>query len=497
MIELSTTPVHRRDLLVKLTDDTDPYFLFTLPISEEDFQSLKVQQGLLIDFASFPQKFIDLLNLCNLEQDSDNPRFLLHLTCQSTMVEGCATFSIVETNAFKHLNHLSLRLIQGSEKEVKEYLAACLASLKAEKQALDRKFKETEDDLCRQLSYTQQTLSEKTKELEKLRSEWTNKTSSLSSRHSEELQLEREKNLELQSRFQHETERLRQDLEAAHRKSSQQLQSRVTDLETSCRELTERRYKNESIIRDLKIKLSGSEEECQRLKQQVLSLRRENSTLDTEVHEKERVVSQLQVRVAVLEQEVKDKEMVMYRTKEVLEATQQQKESVEESAENKEVQLRKLEATVKSLSEELLKVKELEEQLEMTLQKLNESKEVLKTNENVINWLNKQLNEVQLSKKSLPAEPLDTSPGLSTLTGLRVQFHPQPGKPAVLSDATPADHRVQLTLNRQFGDSAGLDPKYFSSREDGIPAYSLSSNIIQRELALKTKPSGTSAYFSS
>uniref|UniRef100_A0A3B3XF61 SAS-6 coiled-coil domain-containing protein n=1 Tax=Poecilia mexicana TaxID=48701 RepID=A0A3B3XF61_9TELE len=447
------------------------------------------------------------------------------------MVEGCATFSIVETNAFKHLNHLSLRLIQGSEKEVKEYLAACLASLK--------------------------TLSEKTKELEKLRSEWTNKTSSLSSRHSEELQLEREKNLELQSRFQHETERLRQDLEAAHRKSSQQLQSRVTDLETSCRELTERRYKNESIIRDLKIKLSGSEEECQRLKQQVLSLRRENSTLDTEVHEKERVVSQLQVRVAVLEQEVKDKEMVMYRTKEVLEATQQQKESVEESAENKEVQLRKLEATVKSLSEELLKangiiqklqgevrvlvgkvkvkntvtvsqekvlretqtklesvdkdlqsaqrqllskeeeVKELEEQLEMTLQKLNESKEVLKTNENVINWLNKQLNEVQLSKKSLPAEPLDTSPGLSTLTGLRVQFHPQPGKPAVLSDATPADHRVQLTLNRQFGDSAGLDPKYFSSREDGIPAYSLSSNIIQRELALKTKPSGTSAYFSS
>ncbi|MEQ2186197.1 Spindle assembly abnormal protein 6, partial [Goodea atripinnis] len=72
---LTTTPVHRKDLLVKLTDDTDPYFLFTLPISEEDFQSLKVQQGLLIDFASFPQKFIDLLNLCSLEQDSDNPRY--------------------------------------------------------------------------------------------------------------------------------------------------------------------------------------------------------------------------------------------------------------------------------------------------------------------------------------------------------------------------------------------------------------------------------------
>lgn len=36
--------------------------------------SLKIQQGLLVDFASFPQKFIDLLNLCYSEEDSESPR---------------------------------------------------------------------------------------------------------------------------------------------------------------------------------------------------------------------------------------------------------------------------------------------------------------------------------------------------------------------------------------------------------------------------------------
>lgn len=41
--------------------------------------------------------------------------------------------------------------------------------------------------------FLSQTLSEKTKELDKLRSEWTCQSSSLSSRHSQELQLEREK----------------------------------------------------------------------------------------------------------------------------------------------------------------------------------------------------------------------------------------------------------------------------------------------------------------
>lgn len=66
-------------------------------------------------------------------------------------------------------------------------------------------------------------------------------------------------------------------------------------------------------------------QESQRAKQQVISLRRENGTLDTECHDKERLINQLQTRVAVLEQEIKDKDQLVLRTKEVLEATQQQK----------------------------------------------------------------------------------------------------------------------------------------------------------------------------
>uniref|UniRef100_A0A1A8CCA0 Spindle assembly abnormal protein 6 homolog n=1 Tax=Nothobranchius kadleci TaxID=1051664 RepID=A0A1A8CCA0_NOTKA len=552
-LQLTTSTAHRRDLLVRLIDDIDPYFLFNLSISEEDFQSLKVQQGLLIDFASFPQKFIDLLNLCNSEQESDSPRFLLHLTCQSSVLEGFASFSVVETNAFKHLNHLFLRLVQGSDRELKDYLAACLSSLKAEKQAIDLKLKKTEDDLSRQLSYAQQTLSEKTKELEKLRSEWTSQTSSLSSRHSQELQLEREKMVELQNRFSHETERLRQELESAQKKSMQQLQSREAELESSCRELTERKYKNESTIRDLKVKLVGAEEECKHLKQQVLTLRRENSTLDTEVHEKERLVNQLQMRVAVLEQEVKDKDMLMCRTKEVLEATQHQKESVEENAESKELQLRRLEETVKSLSEELLKangiikklqgelrglldkikikntvtvsqekilqetqgklqsvekdlqvvqqqlvakeeqVSKLTEQLEAAVQKLNESKEVLKTNENVISWLNKQLNENQLSRKAPSPVHVEKPSGYSS--ELRTKLYPWPSKPPVplikALDVTPAEGAAQPV---HCEDSIGLDSKYFR-REDSIPVYTLSSNSAHREGNQSVKPSITSAYF--
>lgn len=45
--------------------------------------------------------------------------------------------------------------------------------------------------------FAPQTLSDKTRELDKLRSEWTNQSSCLSSRHAQELQLEREKAAEV------------------------------------------------------------------------------------------------------------------------------------------------------------------------------------------------------------------------------------------------------------------------------------------------------------
>ena len=35
---------------------------------------LKSQQGLLVDFCAFPQKFVDLLELCLNEEQRENPK---------------------------------------------------------------------------------------------------------------------------------------------------------------------------------------------------------------------------------------------------------------------------------------------------------------------------------------------------------------------------------------------------------------------------------------
>ncbi|XP_032302196.1 spindle assembly abnormal protein 6 homolog isoform X2 [Coturnix japonica] len=455
-----SNPVHKKDLAVRLTDDADPFFLYNLVISEEDFQSLKSQQGLLVDFSAFPQKFIDLLQQCIQEQNKDIPRFLLQLVSSASALDRTpVSLNVVETNPFKHLTHLSLKFLPGNDAEIKKFLASCLKCLKEDKTTLEEKLRKTEEDFSRKLSYTQQSLAEKSRELDKLKNEWASYTAALTSKHTQELTAEKERALQAQTQYQQQHEQQKKELESLHQRSVQQLQNRLSELEVINKDLTERRYKGDSTVRELKAKLAGVEDECQRAKQEVVSLRRENSTLDAECHEKEKLVNQLQTRVAVLEQEIKDKDQLVIRTKEVLDATQEQKVILEENTEKKQSHIEKLETTIKSLSAELLKANEiikklqgdlktlmsklklkntvtiqqekllaekeerlqkeqrelqetgqslrvkeqevckLQEQLETTIQKLEESKQLLKTNENVITWLNKQLNEVQMVKK--------------------------------------------------------------------------------------------------
>ncbi|XP_031507014.1 spindle assembly abnormal protein 6 homolog isoform X3 [Papio anubis] len=590
-IELQSVsnPVHRKDLVIRLTDDTDPFFLYNLVISEEDFQSLKFQQGLLVDFLAFPQKFIDLLQQCTQEHAKEIPRFLLQLVSPAAILDNSPAFlNVVETNPFKHLTHLSLKLLPGNDVEIKKFLAGCLKCSKEEKLSLMQSL----DDATRQLDFTQKTLAEKKQELDKLRNEWASHTAALTNKHSQELTNEKEKALQAQVQYQRQHEQQKKDLEILHQQNIHQLQNRLSELEAANKDLTERKYKGDSTIRELKAKLSGVEEELQRTKQEVLSLRRENSTLDAECHEKEKHINQLQTKVAVLEQEIKDKDQLVLRTKEAFDTIQEQKVVLEENGEKNQVQLGKLEATIKSLSAELLKANEiikklqgdlktlmgklklkntvtiqqekllaekeeklqkeqkelqdveqslrikeqevckLQEQLEATVKKLEESKQLLKNNEKLITWLNKELNENQLVRKQDVLGPSTTPPALSSSntirsgispnlnvvdgrltyptcgigypvssafafqntfphsisakntshpgSGTKVQFNLQFTKPnASLGDVqSGATISMPCSTDKENSENLGLESKYLKKREDSIPLRGLSQNLF-------------------
>ncbi|XP_040276235.1 spindle assembly abnormal protein 6 homolog [Bufo bufo] len=504
-------PAYKKDLIVRLSDDADPFFLYNLTLGEEDFISLKNQQGLLVEYSAFPQRFIELLEQCISEQEKSVPRFLLQLLTSSSGLDCMsASLNVIETNPFKHLVHLSLKLLEGNDSDIKKYLADCIKSLKLENCLLKGKLVSSEEDFSQKICLLQQGLEEKCTELSKLRNEWTSQTSFLTSRHTQEITAEREKVLQIQTQYQHQYEQQKKELESSSNRTIQHLESRVSELEALNKDLTERKYKSESCIREIKGKLAVVEEENHRAKQEIASLRRETSALDSECHEREKLLNQYKMRTAVLEQEVKAKEEVVIKSTDACESAQQHEKKLEESLEHKQLQTVKLETTIKSLSEELIKANEiikklqtdmkklvdkmklknavtmqqekllggkeqmlqkektelanvkhslkmkedevlkLQKQLECTTEKLEESKQLLKTNENVISWLNKQLNENKIA-------PFQGAQGLCEIPGLVKTINPPSNM------GTIQNNQVRFSLNFPSDCSPTLEPRHIPS----------------------------------
>ncbi|GFS17218.1 spindle assembly abnormal protein 6-like protein [Elysia marginata] len=454
----------KKELVVKLTDDHDLFFLYSLRLAEDDFQSLKMQQGLLVDFTSFPQKFVDLLEMCLKESNKDNPKFIIEFVSGgSSLLGGDAPciFNIVETNPFRHLNHLSLKFLPGSDGDIKSHLADCLKQMKETNSLIQHKFEHTSTDLGRQLQEAKDQLANKSTELDSLKLEWSSRMTDVSSKHKEELALEREKNIQFQSSLQVRFEKERRELEQAQSKLVKQLETRLDQAESANKELTDRKYKSEAQIRDYKSRLSALEEEHTSTKTELQSLRKENASLEGGKLDRDKSCNQLMTRVAVLEQELKDKVELLTKSNDLLSSEKEKKKHIESDQESKQREVTKLEGKVKAMADELKKGNEiikklqgevkayhakvklrtqiateqekllrekdneleklrqelantsdklrdsqdknhkLTSNLESATQKLEESRKLLKTNENMIQWLNKQINEQRINQNHI------------------------------------------------------------------------------------------------
>lgn len=112
---------------LQLSDDEDPYFLYSLSLTAEDFKVLRMEQGLLVDFDSFANQVVRLLEECSSSARVGlTNRFSLVLNEDG----GSTRLEFMETNEFKHLCHLALRVVEGMDGDVKKHMSMKIKTLK-------------------------------------------------------------------------------------------------------------------------------------------------------------------------------------------------------------------------------------------------------------------------------------------------------------------------------------------------------------------------------
>lgn len=142
-LHAASTQSSQQTLVIDLTDESDPLFLYQMACTEQDFHQLKQEQQLQVDFQAFPNNLVELLNYCQSQQLNQGGGYIddgassAMMSSQSSQNKFVAVFdqmtggvdsalSIVETNQFKALTYLSLNFRKANDEMLKKHLAAKL-----------------------------------------------------------------------------------------------------------------------------------------------------------------------------------------------------------------------------------------------------------------------------------------------------------------------------------------------------------------------------------
>ncbi|KAG6552985.1 hypothetical protein Mapa_005322 [Marchantia paleacea] len=253
-------------------------------------------------------------------------------------------------------------------------------------------------------------------------------------------------------------ERERADLESRLRQQADVQHERATELDKQVRTLLDTKYKLDTKVTELRTKFVALEKDLDEKSQECERLRRENRNLDSEKHENAKQLSRHLIRLSALEQEVQDKGDLLSNLtmqlenqaahRSALEGSWKEAQAAAERAEERasissseinkcyqiidklQMELRSMKSKVKlkgqvtsqqdtliqekqaaiekglsdnsTLQQEVNRLKLENESLKKKsddLQgKLEEAQELVKSNEQMIQWLNQQLTEAQLGK---------------------------------------------------------------------------------------------------
>ena len=98
---------------IQILDNNDPLFFYTLKIDEIDYQQLKKEQSLFIEFKNFSDFIFKMLNNCLKE----------NFNCFITIMKNdIAYLKIEEKNQFRKLNHLTLKLNSLNNSDLKNHI---------------------------------------------------------------------------------------------------------------------------------------------------------------------------------------------------------------------------------------------------------------------------------------------------------------------------------------------------------------------------------------
>eukprot|EP00746_Dinoflagellata_sp_MGD_P157655 gnl/MRDRNA2_/MRDRNA2_86276_c0_seq1.p1 gnl/MRDRNA2_/MRDRNA2_86276_c0~~gnl/MRDRNA2_/MRDRNA2_86276_c0_seq1.p1 ORF type:complete len:663 (+),score=169.74 gnl/MRDRNA2_/MRDRNA2_86276_c0_seq1:136-2124(+) len=300
---------HHLALIFELTDEADPFFFYSLSVGEGDFHALKSEQRLLVDFQTFPSRLVDLLQNCldaagkNCDGGASGPRMLAVFTCTGN--DG--TFSVVESNQFKELTHIALKFRKGTDEAVKQYLASKLRFFKNENGELKERLRNVEETCTR----TQREVEDLSARLRSSAEEKSRLEHTLTTSHQKDLADLRENHASAIADLQRIGGVERSELETRLRAQADAAGARADKAEKQNEELRHAKMLLESSEKNLTERFAQAEAQLVESQSTVKGLRDEQKQMELLKFQHEKSIAELRAQLEGLREQLNSKERMV------------------------------------------------------------------------------------------------------------------------------------------------------------------------------------------
>ena len=393
-------------LIIQITNPNDPLFLYSLELSELEYQQLKNEQSLLVDFQNFPDFILKMFYCCKNDKDDIYSCVLSigGVGDKNFSSNNSGILSIEEKTQFRKLNHLILKFQSANDTILKKYLSDVSKEYKEKYENLLQKY----NDLTQNFENLQKDTDVFKENYKKIEYEHKTSLDNLLNEKNKEINLIKENNFK-ESKKQLESLETEKNKEIADLKNKiSQLQGILDDATKNKTQLEEHKLKLEINQKDLEGKFAISNTELNVYKSEITNLRQENSDLNQKCLNSEKQITELNFKSESLLKQLEEKNKSLENMKQLVDSLNKQRDSNEDTMKSLKANVNKLESKLQLSIKEINKANDIIQRLQNEIKnqksKYKSTKNELNTHEQLINQKQILLDEKSETIKKMQRE---------------------------------------------------------------------------------------------
>eukprot|EP00922_Rhytidocystis_sp_ex-Travisia-forbesii_P016382 GHVS01024381.1.p1 GENE.GHVS01024381.1~~GHVS01024381.1.p1 ORF type:complete len:920 (+),score=200.85 GHVS01024381.1:67-2826(+) len=513
-------------LRVELTYEADPYFLFTLEVGESDFHVLKSEQRLLVNFQTFPAKFVELLEECVRQhhQEPSHPQRLIAIFISNGFCGGVggrvcggeAFLNLVESNQFRELTHLCLKFRQGNDEAVKRHLAKQLLYFKGHCEEVKRRLACSEEN--------NRCINEKAEKLnanvQQMKSEQYCLRETLTAQHQQELTAVKESTASSITSIKQVSADQLARVEGQKIEQVSALEERALTAERRAEQLHIDKRALERSEGELNRQVEVLTAEAADRTQQLDRLREETTSLHTLKFQQEKLLAEMTVKLKGCQEQLTDKEALLRNSTSLIEQTKARSGTAEDALGAEKARCERAEEGLNSSIDEIRKGNEIIDKLQTQIRTLKgKLKQLQQANVQLEKTTSEFEVKIEGSQQKLEQAEGRRQIAVDKEASLKEELAQTKGKIDELHRELQTSREVTMRLNKEltnkqvdsymckfpsYSPSTSTTPSLLSTPPSDMPNYCLSKSPLTTPTTsssslekLPPLPASTFASFSS